>query len=40
MESEAVSHPLDEAGLLDARPAESAGASMVSDCADIVIPSA
>src|SRR4029453_15943809 len=40
MESEEVSHPLDDAGLLDARPGDPPGASTVSDCgAAIVIPS-
>ena len=40
MESEDVSQPLDDAGLLDARPADPPGASTVSDCgAAIVIPS-
>jgi hypothetical protein len=40
MESEDVSHPLDDAGLLDARPGDPPGATKVSDCgAAIVIPS-
>jgi hypothetical protein len=40
MESEDVSQPLDDAGLLDARPGDPPGASTVSDCgAAIVIPS-
>ena len=40
MESDSVSQPLDDAGLLDARGADPAGASTVSDCgAAIVISS-
>lgn len=40
MESDEVSQPLDDVGLLGARPADPPGASTVSDCAAaIVIPS-
>jgi hypothetical protein len=40
MESEAVSQPLDDAGLLSGRADDPAGARTVSDCGDaIVIPS-